>query len=345
MGSTGSASDGNSMSGTAGAAGEGAPGTGCADYEEWVTLNGDRQNIAVLSEDVSNPVILFVHGGPGICDRHWVRHYQSGLAKDYTLVFWDQRGSGKSYTKAVKQSVPQVEQYIQDAKALVEYLCEKFGQDKIVVAGHSWGTVIGVPLVQRYPQHIAAYISQGQVVNGPENERISYEFCLREAKAAGDEKAIAALEGNGPVEGVYPSAKAMRAQRDCLVRYGGSDYHDRSGLVPSLLIPLVKMEGYKLTDIPKYVAGALYLSGVMWPQVVECDYDASARALGVPVLMTVGRHDYNTPFELAEAWFSSLEVPYKEIVWFDDSAHSPIKEEPEKWGRAVEAFLEKVVQR
>lgn len=313
------------------------------DYEEWVTLNGSRQNIRVRSCSAQNPVILFLHGGPGVCDRHWVMHYQSALAARYTMVLWDQRGSGKSYCKAIKAKTPDVEEYIQDAKALIEYLCQKFRQEKIIIACHSWGTVIGAPLAQRYPEHLLAYIAQGQVVNGAENERISYEFCLREAARRHDQKAVQKLRGNGPKNGVYPSAKAMRTQRDCLTRYGGADYKERGGLVSSLLIPLLKMEGYRLTDVPGYIQGALYLSDVMWPQVVARDYDASIPALDIPVLMTTGRHDYNTPFELARGWFDKLQCPYKEWVWFEDSAHSPIKEEPEKWGAAVDAFLQKVI--
>lgn len=313
------------------------------DYEEWVTLNGDRQNIRIRSCDTQHPVILFLHGGPGVCDRHWVMHYQSSLAAHYTMVLWDQRGSGKSYRRSIKAKTPEVEEYIQDARALIEYLCQKFHQEKVIIACHSWGTVIGAPLAQRYPEHILAYIAQGQVVNGTENERISFEFCLREAKRLGDKKALQRLEGNGPKGGVYPSAKAMRVQRDYLTRYGGADYKQRGGLIPSLLIPLLKMEGYRLADVPGYAQGALYLSDAMWPQVVARDYDASIPALTVPVLMTTGRHDYNTPFQLAREWFDKLQCPCKEWVWFEDSAHSPIKEEPEKWGQAVEAFLQKVL--
>lgn len=313
------------------------------DCEEWVELNGDRQNIRIRSCDAKNPVILFLHGGPGVCDRHWVMRYQSELAKHYTMVLWDQRGSGKSYRKTIKAGTPQVEDYIQDARALAEYLCRKFGQEKIIIACHSWGTVIGAPLAQRYPELILAYIAQGQVVNGTENERISYEFCLEEAKKRGDKKALQKLEGNAPVNGVYPSAKALRAQRDCLTRYGGADYKHRGGLIPSLLLPLIRMEGYRLRDIPGYVQGALYLSDVMWPQVVARDYDVSIPALSMPVLMTTGRHDYNTPFQLARQWYNKLQCPWKEWIWFEDSAHSPIKEEPGKWGQAVDAFLQKVI--
>ncbi|MDO4544986.1 MAG: alpha/beta hydrolase [Bacillota bacterium] len=314
------------------------------DREEWVELNGDRQNIRIRSQSKENPVILFLHGGPGVCDRHKVLHYQSCLAESFTMVLWDQRGSGKSYRNSIKKEELHVEQYVQDAKALVEHLCDAFGQKKIIVAGHSWGTVIGTQLVSRYPEHIAAYIGQGQFADGTENERLSYEFCLREAKRLGDKKALSKLEGNGPVNGVYPTNDAMMAQRDCLTRYGGGDYKERSGMMKSILLPLLKTKEYNLRETAAYAKGALYLSKILWAEVVACDFLNTVKELKMPVLLTQGVHDYNTPTELAKQWFDQLHAPEKRLVLFEESAHSPIKEESEKWGRTVAEFCTKVTE-
>ena len=128
------------------------------DHTEWVKLNGDKQNIRVYTYDKKAPVLLFLHGGPGVCDRHWVLHYQKKLAENYS-----------------------VDLYKEDAKRLIDYLCKKFKKDKIVVFGHSWGTVLGTPVCYEYPDHIAAYIGQGQVVNGEMNEDLSYKFVMEEA--------------------------------------------------------------------------------------------------------------------------------------------------------------------
>ncbi len=111
-------------------------------------------------------------------------------------------------------------------------------------------------------------------------------------------------------------------------------------MVQSLVIPFITMEGYHLKDLPGYAKGALYLTDVLWPEVVSHDFFQEAGELKVPVLLTIGRHDYNTPFALAEQWFGKLQAPYKKLVWFSESAHSPIKEEPERWGRKVREFLE-----
>ena len=313
------------------------------DYEEWVNINGDQQNIRVVSEDIKHPIILFLHGGPGVCDRHWVLHYQGQLKKNYTMVFWDQRGSGKSWHADIKKQDLHVEDYIQDARAMLEHLSKEFGQEKIIVAGHSWGTIIGTPLVTRYPEHVAAYIGQGQFVEGTDNELLSWQFCVDEARSRNDKKTLEKLEGNPPVHGNYPTHKALMAQRDALTRYGGACWKDRGGMVSSLLIPLFTMEGYKVKDIPKYAKGALYLTDVLWPEVVDADFCETAPEITVPVLLTIGRHDYNTPFPLAEKWFNQLNAPYKKLVWFSESAHSPIKEEPEKWGLAVDKFIQRHV--
>jgi len=111
-------------------------------------------------------------------------------------------------------------------------------------------------------------------------------------------------------------------------------------MVQTLLIPFLKYDGYKLRHLPKYAFGALYLTDVLWPEVISCNFLRDVPELKMPVLMTIGCHDYNTPFEVAEQWYNGLKAPRKEWVWFEDSAHSPIKEEPEKWGDAVMKFLD-----
>lgn len=308
------------------------------DYSEWVQVNGDRQNIRVRSQDESNPVILFVHGGPGVCDRHWVLKEQSGLSSDFTLVMWDQRGSGKSYTKSSCQRELHVSDYVDDVQTMAEYLCKKFGQEKIILACHSWGTVIGLPVAARAPERIAAYIGQGQFVNGAKNEWLSYQFCLEEARRLGDRGAVRKLEDIAPKEGKYPSHKAMMTQRDYLTRYGGADYRHRGGMVSSLLIPLLRSSEYSLGDMVRYAKGGLRLTDILWGEVVACNFDETIPTLQTPVLLTIGRHDYNTPFSLSRAWFDSLQAPRKEWAWFEDSAHSPIKEEPLRWGEVVREF-------
>ena len=279
------------------------------DYEAAVAVNGDTQNIRVRAAKEGLPVMLFLHGGPGVPDRHNVITNQSALAEKYTLVCWDQRG-------CIRSEKLSLQTYVEDAAALIELLCEKFGVGKLVVAAHSWGTIIGMPLVENHPEKIAAYIAQGVFVSGSENEDESYRFCLDEAKRRGDNRAIKRLSGIRPVNGKYPNDKAMKIQRDYLSRYGGGVWK----------------------QIFDYAAGALYLSKTLWDDAVAADYRSVAE-LKVPVIVTQGAHDYNTPTSLAKAWFDRLDAPFKKWIEFSESAHSPINEESEKWGKEVSEAL------
>ena len=314
------------------------------DTEEFIEINGDRQNIRIRAAKEGLPVVLFVHGGPGVCDRHNVLGYHSDLAEKFTLVCWDQRGSGKSYTPAIRKRTPKVSEYVDDILFLAEYLAGRFRVRRIALVGHSWGSIIGVLAVSKRPDLFFAYVGEGQFVDGDRNEEGSYRFCLEEAKKRGDKNALAALEKGAPVDGVYPDNKSMMTQRDCLSRYGGAIYRGKQGLVKALLLPLLKTKEYTLADIVNYAHGATYLSDVMWSDVVGQRLSAIKR-LDVPVVITQGRHDYNTPSAIAQEWFEALEAPSKTWVWFEDSAHSPDIEEPEKWSAVLSTELSKCVDR
>lgn len=312
------------------------------DYSENVEVNGSIQNIRVRAAKKGLPVILFLHGGPGVCDRHNILRDHSDLAEDFTLVCWDQRGSGKSYTPDIKKSVPKVADYVDDVEFMLEYLAGKFGVRKVAMVGHSWGSIIGVLAAARRPDLLFAYVGEGQFVDGDRNEEGSYRFCLEEAKRRGDKKALAALEKGAPVDGVYPDNKSMMTQRDCLSRYGGAIHGGKQGLVKGLLMPLLKTKEYSLADIVKYAQGATYLTDVMWPDVVGQRLSA-INSLDVPVVITQGRHDYNTPSAIAKEWFDALSAPAKKWVWFENSAHSPDVEEPEKWSAVLKEELSALV--
>lgn len=308
------------------------------DHESNITVNGSTQNIRVRAAKEGLPVILFLHGGPGVPDRHIVLGKQSALAEKYTLVCWDQRGSGKSYRPSVKKEKLSLRTFIDDAAAVLNTVTEMFSVEKVVLACHSWGTIIGLPTVLENSDKIACYIAQGVFVNGAENELQSYLFCMDEAVRRGDKKAIKALSGIRPTDGRYPNNKAMMTQRNYLSKYGGGVWKEQKGIVASILKPLIKSGEYSAKQIIDYAKGALYLPKVLWDDCVAADY-FPVTELKVPVVVTQGEHDYNTPTAIAKEWFGSLSAPYKKWYSFSESAHSPIAEEPEKWTAAVTEAL------
>ncbi len=308
-----------------------------------IDVNGDSQNIRILSTDENNPVILFVHGGPGVCDRSTVIPNQSKyLADDFTMVCWDQRMAGKSYRRRKAKDTMTLDQQVEDLDAVVNYLCRKFNREKIYIVGHSWGSVLSCLFLPKHPEHIKAYVGMGQFVNGPENEGLSYDFVLDYARQHDNKKAIRDLEKIGrPVNGLYRGGlDALMVQRNYMTKFGGGTYKGRENIYNSLLKPFFKSGEYQLIpDLYRYYKGCFYCLKQLWEDIAKLEFDKTLKKLDVPVYLFQGDHDKNTPTVLARKWFDELEAPYKEYVPFHESAHSPINEECELWGTTLKEKL------
>lgn len=312
------------------------------DETLYIDVNGNQQNLHLRSNKPEGDVLLFVHGGPGVCDRSWVMPKQSQYLADHcVMVCWDQRMAGKSYRKKDTGMTITITDMVEDMHAVVNYLRTRFGKEKIYFVGHSWGSILGVCYLTKYPETIKAYVGMGQFVNGPENERLSYEFVLNYAKEHGNKKAIADLEKIGaPVGGLYGTEETwfdnMMIQRDYMTKFGGGCYKEKESIFTSVLVPFVTSGEYSLLpDLYRYAKGSYFCLRQLWEEVVSLEFDRDVKALDVPVYLFQGDHDQNTPTVLAKAWFDALEAPYKEFVPFHESAHSPIKEEPELWGKTL----------
>ena len=237
------------------------------DIKQKIILGNLPQKIHIRGINDSAPVLLFLHGGPGVCNRHTVMTDHSDLCEHFIVVAWDQRGSGGSY-KGARAETLTVDRLVEDANELVKWLCEKFKKDKIFIIGGSWGSELGTYLTYRHPEHIAAYVGFGQVVNGARNEEISYNFAMEEAKKAGDEKAIKILEKVGPpVMGVYNGGfEGMMAQRRIMMKYGGYSKNEKKrNYFSSMVVPMIKSHEYSIADFIGVAKGYKYVLTAMWP--------------------------------------------------------------------------------
>lgn len=306
-------------------------------------INGDLQNLHIRGNSEANPVVLFVHGGPGVCDRSWVMPVQSPLLADsFTMVCWDQRMAGKSYRKRNADKPMSLDQVVEDMHQVVTYLCGRFGKKKIYIVGHSWGTVLSCLYLPVHPEKIAAYVGMGQFVNGARNELLSYEFVVNYAKTHNDAKALRDLEKIGaPVDGNYAGGiDALMVQRNYMTKFGGGSWKEKENIYNSVLKPFLTSGEYRIIpDLYRYYKGSFHSLNKLWGDVVSLKFDETVLHLDVPVFLFQGDHDENTPTVLAKAWFDALEAPRKEYVPFAESAHSPIKEEPELWGAALKEKL------
>jgi pimeloyl-ACP methyl ester carboxylesterase len=287
---------------------QGRPVPGSIAVLEEVTLGGVRQSLLIRGQSVANPVLLFLHGGPGTSELGMLRAYNvAALEKHFTVVAWDQRGAGKSFAALEPASGMNVEQFISDARELSALLCRRFQQEKIYLVGHSWGSALGVLTVQRYPELYHAYVGIGQAVNMEEGERISYEWTLAQAEAAHDSRSVARLQeiGAPPYSGDVRSK--VVAQRAILGKYGGEVHGSRRGGLFIVLKCLLATE-YSWRDRINYFRGIFASMRLMWRQILSIDLMKQAPELKVPVYFLEGRHDYEAPSVLAERYCQVLEA-------------------------------------
>ncbi len=310
------------------------------DFKKKIPVNGAMQKIHVISNDVSLPVLLFLHGGPGVVNRHSVIADNKDLLDSFTIATWDQRGTGGSY-KGVDHNALTIGQLVEDANAVVNFLCEEFNKEKIFVIGGSWGSLLGIRLAYAHPEHLAAFVGFGQFVDGAKNENISYQFTLDQAKAAGDEETVRKLESVGPpIKGMYKGGfDGMMVQRNAMMKYGGySKSEGKRSYYDSFVKPMLLSGEYSLSDLLGIIFGYKKVLKVMWPEIGQEDLTKYTE-FSVPIYVFDGRLDMNTPAELVEEWFAKINAPHKELIWFENSGHNPMGDEPERFKKLLKEKL------
>ncbi len=308
---------------------QGKPLPGSVATLERVTLNGSRQWISIRGRDASKPVLLFLAGGPGGSQLATARYALGGLEEHFVVVNWEQPGSGKSFD-AVDRATITPERYIKDAHALVLQLRERFGQDKVYVLGESWGSALGVMLVQRYPELFHAFIGTGQMVAFLENDRMCYDFALDWAQERGDTKKVEALIRQGPPP-YYGHDVAWQEAAFLMDTFNYMNANPAIADNGANTFRDLAAPEYGLYDKVSWFRGVLETLGVVYPQLWDVDFRTQATNLEVPVYFLIGRHDINAPTVLTKQYHALLDAPHKEIVWFEHSGHTPWVSESDRF--------------
>ena len=279
---------------------------------EKVSLNGSEQWITIRGQDTDNPVLLNLGmGGPG-GGGFIQRSTLEPLEEHFTVVSWDEPGTGKSYG-AVPFDELDRERYVADATALTDLLRERFGQERIYLYGVSWSSIVGIWLVQEHPDRYHAFISSGQMVNTTENDRMGYELAVRHLQEQGQTRRAERLLRNGPPPYLGENVVFRYvAFLDVLNEIMGSPR--LSVIVP--IAPFLAPE-YGYVDKVNHTVGMVRSFNAVYPQLEDLDFAEQAPVLEVPVYFFVGRNDVNAMASLVEEYHAALEAPRKELIWLE----------------------------
>ena len=289
------------------------------DESMYVPIGGIQQWIQIRGEDRDNPVLLWLHGGPGgsmlaatVQLQPWEKHF--------TIVQWDQRGAGRTYrlNGNAEADTMSIERMVQDGIEVSEFLRTHLHKDRIVLLGHSWGSILGIHMVKQRPDLFAAYVGTGQVLAMPENEALVYAHVLNQAKTAGNVDALAELQELGAPP--YDDARKIGIERKWADSLAAG-----SGDAPEPEIRIARTT-LSLLDVYYLLRGFQFSQTEMFAKtgpdsLLAVDLRTLGPRFGVPIFLFEGTADQETPIELAEQYFSWIEAPHKEFVRFEGDHH------------------------
>jgi len=306
-----------------------------------VRIGGIDQWISVRGVDRRNPILLMLHGGPGYAAMPTSWYFQRGWEDYFTVVQWDQRGAGKTYTandpKLIAPTMTTA-RMIADTEEMIAWLRREFGKDRIFVLGHSWGSFLGLSIAQRHPEWLHAYIGMGQLIDGPESERRGWRFAIDRARQAKNEQAVRELESIAPYaeDGQPIVLKDLYVQRKWLGFYGGAIRGRTGAGFDAEGAAVALAPEYSDVDVKSFWPGNDFSENLLLAEVVTTDF-TKVTNLACPLILFNGRDDYNVSATVAAEWFSRVQAPSKTLVWFERSAHMMMNEEP---GRMLVALVE-----
>ena len=318
-----------------------------------VKIGGVDQWLHIRGRNRNNPVLLYLHGGPGSPFIGLMDAFMRPWEDYFTIVYWDQRQTGKSYYPADDENEPlTVDRFIKDTEEVIQYLRHQFNQDKLFVLGASWGSVLGMHMVKCHPDWLHAYIGIGQVVNLMDNERVLFDRLLNHAREKNEKELLVKLEdiskypdpdnpGKSFAENcVFVRIELSRLAGDCGMYHLSSDE-----LMKMLNLDRFISPHLTLTDISNSILGddpAAYREPYYFSKefmAIDLPSDVGS-TFEVPIFFFSGTHDWQTPTILSDKWFSQINAPYKELVHFEESSHIVVNEEP---GKVLTAMVNKVL--
>lgn len=313
--------------------------------EIYVPLNGQEQYLLIQGKDTSNPVMIWLHGGPASPDTFLNYIFQKQLVEDYTIINWDQRGCGRTYFNNVDVDVSNktasFEQAQMDLNELVDYACTRFNVEKVIIVGHSYGTVLGSQYVLNHPEKISAYIGVGQVVT-LESDIYSYEDALKKAVALGND--------TQEMEAAYQNYIEDSSLINMLIlRNYTNIYHVAEKAVntiwegitsPYIGIDDVRWYLLQTRDFNKYIS----LNGQLFDYIMEVDVRSYGLEYQVPVGFISGSDDWTTPSKYAEDYYNVISAPQKQFSLVEGCGHSPQYDAPDEFCSILKSMLEEYVK-
>jgi pimeloyl-ACP methyl ester carboxylesterase len=280
------------------------------DSTENILIGGIKQFISIKGADDTKPLLLFLCGGPGNSVMETADKFTGKLQQHFVVVNWDQRETGKTLELNSSKVPLTVSLMENDTHELVEALLKQFGHQKLYIMAHSWGTVLGFYMADKYPERLYAYIAISPMIDQSRSERMGLAIMKKKGEQESNKKEVAELS---TVQIPFANWEQLYYARKWLFAFSGQPVPDSD-----------------TAAVKNYLAGwgATWLS--VWNEAVMQNHFKDLPVINCPVYFCAGRKDYQTNFSITEEYYNKLRAPKKELFWFENSGHLIPNSEPDK---------------
>jgi pimeloyl-ACP methyl ester carboxylesterase len=307
--------------------------------KSFIDVNGSKLGVFIKGKNGDNPVLLYLHGG--MPDYFLTERFPTGLDEIFTVVWLDQRGAGISYGARFQDKKINIDDLISDTKEVTDYLRKRFSQDRIYLMAHSGGTYLGIKVIDKYPELFTAYIGVAQIVYQKLSEKKAYEYMIEKYKDNPQRQRIYTQLLLNPVQLSEPIPDRYTQLRDYAMHdLGVGTMRNMRNVITGIFVPSLLFKEYTVREKLNLWKGK---SGsgisVIWNELIAHDLSKENVSFKIPVYFFHGIYDYTCSYELAKEYCVKINAPDKGFFSFENSAHSPIFEEPLECIKVIKEFI------
>lgn len=300
----------------------------------FVQINNDTQGMIIRGENTNNPVLFFLSGGPGI-PEYWLSHeFPTDLEKHFTVCYWSYRGNGLSYHKNIDKNLMTTKQFLSDAVEVTNYLRNRFSQDKIYLLSHSFGSYIGINLVSEHPDLFKSYFAMSQICNQKKSEQIAYKYMKEQYEKSSNTKMINEFN-KYPIltsDEAYKKYLCSMVRDNAMHDLGVGTTRKMKSVIKEIFFPILRMKDFTISErLNIWVGKAFSKDTDVVTESFNFDAFQNVKSIEIPIYFFAGKYDYTCAYELQKEYYEFIKAPKKDFYTFEDSAHSPLFEEPDKF--------------
>lgn len=306
----------------------------------FIPIGGVKQGMFIRSKNIDNPVLLFIHGGPGFPNYFLFEKFNPELENYFTVCYWEQRGGGLSYNTELTIESITLKQLASDAIEVTNYLRERFSKDKIYILAWSGGTTIALPAVAKSPELFHAYIAMGQLTNQSESERIAYRFMLEHLTELNDKQSLKNLKKYRDLETESDLIAFYNSgTRDNLMhKLGIGTMRSMKSVFKDIFLPVWTCRAYTLKEKYNIWKSKMFFlpETNLKNETLTTNFTEVYPKIDVPIYFICGKYDLTVNVDLSRDYYNRLNAPIKGFYTFENSAHGPLFEEPERFREILE---------